>query len=314
MPRTIMMFCGQGAQYYQMGRELYRENPDFRQAMGRCDEIAARLGVRPASDIVYSRPLGDSEQFDRLSESNVALLAIGFALAQALFGQGVRPDRLLGYSLGETVAAVVAGVLSLEDGLRLVHGQARLFEQFGPPGAMVAVLASDASVRACLGGGLAAEIAAINAPRHCVVSVAARDLPVVCQTLERAGLVWARLPIRYPFHAAPIEALAEPMSNFLAGFRFQPPRLPIISAATGGIVERIDAAHIWRVMRGALRFRDTIEALAREGEWMLVEAGPSGTLASFTRQIGAPGIDAWPAIDQFGQNARTMQKLVAAVT
>jgi bacillaene synthase trans-acting acyltransferase len=313
MPRTIMMFCGQGAQYYQMGRELYRENPAFRQAMDRCDAIARDLGGRAASDIVYSRPLGDSQHFDRLTESNVALLAVSYALAQTLFDRGVVPERLLGYSLGETVAAVVGGVLSLEDGFRLVHGQARLFEQFGPPGGMVAALADAGRVRACL-GGLMAEITAINSAKHCVVSVVARDLEAVCQALERDGLVWARLPIRYPFHASPIEALAEPMHNFLAGFRFAQPRLPIVSAATAAVVERFDAAHIWRVMRGALRFRDTVEALAREGEWVMVEAGPSGTLASFTRQVGAPGVVAWPAIDQFGQNVRTMQQVVAAAT
>jgi len=312
MPRTIMMFPGQGAQYYQMGRELYRENPVFRQAMDRCDAIARHFGLS-ASDIVYSRPLGDSEHFDRVGESNVALLAVGYALAQTLLERGVVPHRLLGYSLGETVAAVVAGVLSLEDGFRLVHGQARLFEQLGPRGGMVAVLAESGRVSACV-GGLGAEIAAVNSPTHCVVSVAARDLQAVCETLERQGLIWARLPIRYPFHASPIDALAEPMHHFLAGFRFAPPRLAIVSAATCGVVERFDAAHIWAVMRGVLRFRDTIEALAREGAWTLVEAGPSGTLASFTRQIGAPGIAAWPAIDQFGQNATTIQRVVTAAT
>lgn len=313
MPRTIMMFPGQGAQYYQMGRELYRENPVFRQAMDRCDAIARGLGGPSASEIVYSRPLGDSEHFDRVGESNVALLAVGYALAQTLFERGVVPQKLLGYSLGETVAAVVAGVLSLEDGFRLVHGQGRLFEQLGPRGGMVAVLAEPGRVRGCV-AGLGAEIAAINSPTHCVVSVGARDLAAVCETLEREGVVWARLPIRYPFHASPIDAMAEPMHHFLAGFRFAPPRLPIISAATCGVVERFDAAHIWSVMRGVLRFRETIETLARDGAWTLVEAGPSGTLASFTRQIGAPGIAAWPAIDQFGQNATTIQRVVTAAT
>jgi acyl transferase domain-containing protein len=132
--------------------------------------------------------------------------------------------------------------------------------------------------------------------------------------LERESLTWARLPIRYPFHASPIDALAEPMLHFLSDFRFAPPRLPIISAATCAVVERFDAAHIWKVMRGVLRFRETVEALSREGAWTMVEAGPSGTLASFTRQIGAPGIAAWPAIDQFGQNATTIQRVVTAAT
>ena len=157
------------------------------------------------------------------------------------------------------------------------------------------------------------EIAAINSGTHCVLSVLARDIPTVSAALDRLGVTWARLPIRFPFHSAAIEPLAEPMARLTAGFRFADSRWPIVSASSGGVVSRFDGAHIWQVMRGPLRFRETIDALAREGEWVLMEAGPSGTLASFTRQVRAPGVTAWPSIDQFGQNARTMKQLMAAV-
>ncbi|WGF87515.1 acyltransferase domain-containing protein [Marinivivus vitaminiproducens] len=312
MPRTIMMFCGQGAQYYQMGREFYRENAIYRQAIDRCDAICKALGARPVSDIVYSRPLGESEHFDHLTESNVALLSVEYALAMVMFDRGVQPERLLGYSLGETVAAVVGGVLALEDGLRLVHGQAELLRRLGTPGGMVAALADHGRVRRCVGDY--AEIAAVNAPAHCVVSTVAATIPATCDALEREGVIWARLPIRYPFHASPLEPMAEPMLRFLSDFRYEVPRLPIVSAATGGIVGRFDAAHVWSVMRERLCFDETLRRLAVEGDWVLVEAGPSGTLASFTRQARLDGVTAWPAIDQFGQNAKTMDKLTAAAT
>lgn len=313
MPRTIMMFCGQGAQYYQMGRELHQQDKVFRQTLDRCDEIAGDVVGRTISDIVYSRPLQDSEHFDRLTESNAALLGISYAIAMSLFERGLMPHRLLGYSLGETIAAVVAGVLSLEDGFRLLHAQARLFETRSPAGTMIAVLAEPERVRDCPEVTMLTEVAAINAPRHFVLSLLAGDIPAVTAALDRLGVTWARLPVRYPFHAAAIDALADPMRRLTGTFQFGPPRWPLISVATGGRVDRFDGSHIWRVMRGRLLYRETIEALAREGEWTLVEAGPSGTLASFARQIRAPGITGWPSIDQFGQNDRTMRQLMAAI-
>jgi acyl transferase domain-containing protein len=312
MPRTILMFCGQGAQYYQMGRELHDHNPVFRQVMDRCDEVAGDIGGRTVSAIIYGRPMGDSEHFDRIADSNAALLAIGFALATTLQEGGIMPDRLLGYSLGETIAAVFAGALSLEDGFRLVLGQAQLFEQLAPEGAMVAILAPPEQVRLIPEAMAFCDIAAINSPRHAVVSLRARDLPAVRAALEDRGLVWARLPIRFPFHSAAIDPLAEPMQRLARTVRFGPPLWPIVSAAAAGLVPRFDGAHLWQVMRGMMRFRDTVEALAREGDWTLVEAGPSGTLTAFARQIGARGITAWAAIDQFGQNTRTLGQVLAA--
>ncbi|MGE0415789.1 MAG: acyltransferase domain-containing protein [Acetobacteraceae bacterium] len=314
MPSTIMMFCGQGAQYYQMGRALYDRDPVFRQEMDRCDRIVAAMGGTPVSQVIYGRSLSETDGFDRLTETNPALLAISHALATTMMAQGVRPDRLLGYSLGETIAAVAGGVLSLEDGFRLVLGQARLFEQYAPPGTMIAVLADPVRVAGSAALMAFCDMAAINTPSHCVLSLLARDIPAVTAELDRMGVTWARLPVRYPFHAAAIEPLARPMQDLTSTFRFAPSRWPIVSATTGGIVPRFDGAHIWRVMRNALRFRETIEALARQDAWTLVEAGPSGTLASFTRQMRLPALTAWASIDQFGQNDRTMRQLVAAAT
>jgi bacillaene synthase trans-acting acyltransferase len=314
MPRTIFMFSGQGAQYYQMGRELHQNNTTFRHVMDRCDEVAGDIGGRTISEIIYGRPLGDSENFDRLGESNAALLAIGYALATTLHDAGVVPDRLLGYSLGETIAAVFGGALSLENGFRLVLGQARLFEQRAPAGAMVAVLADPARVMRIPEIMAYCDIAAVNSPKHSVVSLLARDLPAVRSALDGQAITWARLPIRFPFHSATIDSLAEDIQSLAETFQFSTSFWPTVSVATCGVVECFDAGHLWKVMRGPIMFRETIEALAKEGEWVLVEAGPSGTLAAFARQIAARGITAWPAVDQFGQNATTMRQVVEVAT
>jgi acyl transferase domain-containing protein len=312
MTRTLIMFCGQGAQYYQMGRELHQSEPAFRAAMDRCDAVAGDIGGRRVSEIIYGRPMTDSPGFDRLGESNAALLAIGYSLATTLEAAGVRPDRLLGYSLGETIAAVFAGVLSLEDGFRLVLGQDEIFARSAPQGAMVAVLDEPARVAALPEARDLCEIVAVNAARHCVLALRARDLAAVEAALERDRMPFARLPIRYPFHASLIASVEDEMRGLAAGLRFAPPRWPIVSATTAGVAEPFDASHLWRVMREPLRFRETVEALAREGEWLMLEAGPSGTLAAFVRQIGASGVAALPAIDQFGQNRATMARVLAA--
>lgn len=312
MPGSILMFYGQGGQYYQMARELHNNNKAFRHIMDRCDEVAGDIGGKTVSAIIYGRPIGESGQFDRIAESNAALLAIGFALAMTLHEGGITPDRLLGYSLGETIAAVFAGVLSLEDGFRMVLGQARLFEQLAPQGAMVAVLAPPEQTQAIPEVMAFCDIAAINSPNHSVVSLLARDLPTVAAALEGRGLTWARLPICFPFHSAAIGPLEAPMRRLASTFHFAPPAWPIVSSAAGRVVEAIDADHLWRVIRGKVRFRETLEALSQEGEWVLVEAGPTGTLAAFARQIAAPGIVAWPAIDQFGQNTKTIGRVLAA--
>lgn len=306
-----MMFCGQGAQYYQMGCQLYQQDTVFRGAMEQCDVITGDLAGRPVSTIVYGKALGESERFDDLADSNAALLAIGYALATTLLDRGVQPERLLGYSLGETIAAVIAGVLSLEDGFRLVGAQAQLYARHVPPGTLIAVLAGVAEALAVPGIAECCEIGARNAPRHCVLSLRAGDIAAVTAALERAGLTWARLPIRYPFHSAAIEPVAGPMQELFARFTFASPRWPIISAATGTMVARFDGAHLWQAMRAACRFQETLAALAREGEWRLVEAGPSGTLAAFTRLCAIPGVRAFPAIDQFGQNMHTMNQIMA---
>src|SRR5438270_2003385 len=103
MKRVILMFPGQGAQYYQMGRELYQRDDVFRRAMARCDDAAGPVDGRTISSIIYGRPLSDSGQFDRLKESNAALLAVSYSLAMTLQHRGFMPERLLGYSRGEVI-------------------------------------------------------------------------------------------------------------------------------------------------------------------------------------------------------------------
>src|SRR5438270_308995 len=138
--RTIMMFAGQGAQYYQMARELYDHDPVYRATMEYCDTAAGLIGGRRISEIVYERPMSESDQFDAQNESTAALLAVSYSLAQVLLGRGVRPDLLLGYSLGEIIAGTVAGILSVEEGFNLLARLASVYRATLHPAVLVATL------------------------------------------------------------------------------------------------------------------------------------------------------------------------------
>jgi acyl transferase domain-containing protein len=304
----VMMFSGQGAQYYQMGRELFASDPVFRAAMLRCDRAATQAGGSAPTTIIYGRPMADSAGFDRQDEAAPALLAMGYSLAQALFARGVRPDLLLGYSLGETIAATVAGVLGLDEAFALVLEKAGLIEQWLAPAAMLAVLDGAPAVMALPEVQAArAELAAENSARHCVLTLPLAALPALQAALEARGLVTARLPVRHGFHSSLLDPAQAVLTAAASRRSFRPPAVPLVSCATTAPLPAMDGAHLWQVARAPIRFAETLRALAAAGPPLrLVEAGPSGTLATFARQVLGPQAAALPAINQFGRDLRTM--------
>lgn len=307
------MFAGQGAQYFQMGRELYERDAVFRAAMDRCDAVAGPIEGRLISEIVYGRPMSDSTEFDRQLESTPALLAIGTSLAHALLARGVRPDLLLGYSFGETIAAVIAGVFTLEDAFRMVLAKSRLIEAQLAPGAMLAVLGGWEALRSLPAIAERCELAAVNSPRHFVVATRSEHAASVGEALERAGVAYARLPVRYGFHASLIDPAGPGLRAIVASVPRRAASLPIVSSMTTAAVARIDGDHLWNVSRRPIRFADTVRALAAAGPVRFIEAGPTGTLAIFVKQALGPDAVALPAINQFGQNLRTMAEIEALI-
>ncbi|HYO14949.1 MAG TPA: amino acid adenylation domain-containing protein [Thermoanaerobaculia bacterium] len=307
---VAFLFSGLGEQYPGMARDLHGEEPVFREELDCCAEILAPLvgldirdalfaeaGEAPAGGLDLRRLLGRGPErerglLDRTAVLQPALFAVEYALARLWMDWGVRPQALLGYSLGEYVAAAVAGVLSLEDSLKLVAGRARLLDGL-PEGAMLAVPLPAGEVEPLLGAELS--LAVINAPRVSVVAGPAGAVADLQERLESAGHACRRLRTEHAFHSEMMRPVAGPLSALAREVTPRAPRIPYLSNVTGTWItpEAATDPEYWaRHLLATVRFADGIGDLWREPGRVLLEIGPGASLSSLALQH--PAVEGLP--------------------
>ncbi len=313
MSSVIFLFSGQGAQYYQMGAGLYANDSVYRSAFERCSAFAGAVRGRSLVDSVFGQPMENSDGYDDLEETSLALLAQGYATAQSLLARGIRPDALVGYSLGEMTAAVIAGVLGLEQAIKLIRAQARHIERQAPPAAMLAILGSPALMLENPALSRLSEMACINSPQHFVVTTQLANLDTLTKELNLLNVNWARLPVRYGFHGSLLDSAESGYAEHAGHIEFREPAWPVYSSLLAARVQHFDGRHFWQVARGVLRFRDLIFNLWAAEPRIFVDCSPTGTLASFVRQILGNSTSALPAMNRFGRNLDTMAQIELAL-
>ncbi|MEZ5856461.1 MAG: type I polyketide synthase [Hyphomicrobiaceae bacterium] len=294
---VAFMFPGQGAQYPGMARRLYEREAVFRATMDAGAEILKPMVGENLVDLLYGHAGSEGDEAHPIRSTLMAqpaLFLVGYALADLLDSYGIRPDVMIGHSVGEFVAAARAGVFSFEDGLRLIAARGRLMQE-QPGGAMLAIRAGEAQVRELLTDGV--EIAALNAPRLSVVAGTFDAIARFEQRLENADLSGRRLHTSHAFHSAMMEPVCDPLADVFASVRLNAPQIPYVSCVSGDWITpemAMDPRYWAQHCRQTVRFSNGLATLRRDSEPLLVELGPGRTLATFAQQAQGVGKDGRP--------------------
>ncbi|MFI9507302.1 amino acid adenylation domain-containing protein [Nocardia sp. NPDC052566] len=284
-PAVAFLCAGHGAQYPQMGRSLYETQPVYRAAFDRCDAIVGPLIGASLIEMLYGRD--PAERIDANPIAHPALFSVGYSLAALWQSWGVRPDLVLGYSLGEYLAACLAGILTVEDGLRLVSTRAQLVDELTGPGAMVYLPADEHTVAAALAGNPRVSIAVLNAPDGTVISGDLDAVDAVVADFRARGLEPMVLPVSRAFHSPAMTAVAEAYRAVAESVSYSPPHCNIIANLTGELASarELQTADYWvRHMVDPVRFTRTMTAAGRCKIDAFVEIGPKATLSSLGRR------------------------------
>ncbi len=296
-PRVAFLFTGQGAQYAGMGRALYRQQPLFRAALDRCAAILAPHLDRPLLDLLFAEPGSpDARALDETTYTQPALVALQVALAELWRSWGLEPAAVIGHSVGEYAAAIVAGVLSLEDGLGLVAARGRLMGRLPAGGAMAALFAPAAEVEAALAecGGRAV-VAAYNGPEHTTVAGPEDAVRALVERFAAAGRRAQRLNVSHAFHSPLLDPVLADLERAAGSVAWHAPRLRLISNLSGGSAgpEIATPAYWRRHAREPVRFAQGIEQLARLGCELFIEIGPHPTLIGMAQAVLPPEVGVW---------------------
>ena len=293
-PRAVaLMFPGQGTQYVNMGLGLYEVEPKFREVIDECAEaFQPHLGI-DLREVLYPRAHEREEALQKLDQTafaQPALFSIEYALAQMWLRWGGEPQAMIGHSLGEYVAACLAGVFSLKEAVRLIAARGRLMQQRNG-GAMLVVPLGESEVKALLTHNCLA-LAAVNGPRQCVVSGSSADVEAFEAELSERKIAGKRLPGSHAFHSAMMDPILEEFTKHVREADLQPPRIPFISCVTGKWIaarEATDPQYWTRQLRAPVRFAEGLRELMNDGDRVLLEMGPGHTLSRLVQQQARNG-------------------------
>lgn len=280
------LFPGQGAQYVNMGRELYESEEVFRRELERCSEVLRSQLAIDIREVLYPPPTEEQRAAEQLKETKLTqpvLLAVEWALAQQWLSWGLKPEALAGHSIGEYAAATLAGVMEIEEALRIVAARGRVM-QAARRGAMLSVPLGEEEVSIYLRDGV--WLAAVNGPQSVVVGGADEQIKDLEEKLERERIKGQRLQTSHAFHTGMMEEALAEFAEIMRTTRLRPPKIRYLSNVSGTWVRPEDATspHYWvEHARRTVQFSESVKELLKE-EAVLLEVGPGNVLGTLVRQ------------------------------
>lgn len=280
--QVIFMFSGQGSQYFHMGKELYEHEGIFNQNMKELDSIFQNSTGNSLIEYLYDEDKLKSDDFSDLCYTQPAIFMIEVALAHFLVKKGIRPNAVIGSSLGEYAAGAIANVFRPKDILNILVEQVHLLEKYSQSGGMIAILASPRLYEEVPVLHHHCYLVSINNENHFVISSNQDGINLVEKYLQIKEIAFLKLPVTVPFHTKYIDLASEEVQNSMTQITYQSPTITFYSSVTGEKKSTMNAKYLWEVLRKPIHFNTALFEMVQPGA-ILIDIGPSGTLANIAR-------------------------------
>ena len=313
---VAFLFTGQGSQYEGMGRQLYECSPSFRDVFDHCAELFQPYLKQSLLACIYpSSTSANSSLLNETAYKQPALFALEYALAGLWLSWGINPEAVMGHSIGEYVAACIAGVFSLEDATRLVGERARLMQALPSGGEMVAVFADEELVAAASADYQSIAIAAVNSPRNTVISGEHAEVTQLIEKLFAKGIRTQRLAVSHAFHSSLMRPILSEFMSVAKTVSYSPPKIKLVSNLTGQVIgDRIASPDYWceQILKPVL-FAKGMQRLRDERIDAFVEIGPRPTLQSLGQQCLSSGNEIWLSSLRKGADCQQLLESLAVL-
>lgn len=307
----VFMFSGQGSQYYHMGIDLFRKNSIFKKHLSKLNDIAYNILGESIMNKMYDYQRAKSDRFDRTLYTHPAIFMVQYSLAQVLIEEGIKPDYVLGTSLGEFVSATIAGIIEPEEALIAVINHAKLVEEKCREGGMTAIIENPNLYDEMLIMKRHSELVSINYDKHFVIAGEKTYLKTIEEKLKENNVMFQSLPVSYGFHSIELDVIEEEYLELTKEINYNKAKVNFISCIDGGKKEEIPYDYLWKATREPINFTKAINGLEERGNYYYLDLGPSGTLANFAnKNINKNnGSMVFNVITPFGQEIQNLEKI-----